>query len=197
MPGLQRQYPTNVTWLTSVSESDGPEVGLVCLSDCWLPPARHASCSQRDVVVQFEPRCLCSHTTRSTRQSARDSRRSSLPAAGEHHPALLNNQSHDRVKASKGKTADCHTPYAKDTRSRNRRQKTGVRFWRRFFTPVAKFLAPETNIITVLLVGWFMYIDVRSYLLTVTVKLFLFTRWQQCYCISNTPLKWHQSRVIN
>jgi len=35
--------------------------------------------------------------------------------------------------------------YADDTRSRNRRQKTGVGFWRRFFTPVAKFLAPETN----------------------------------------------------
>jgi len=36
-----------------------------------------------------------------------------------------------------------------DTRSRNRRQKlapeTGVGFWRQFFTPVAKFLAPETN----------------------------------------------------
>ena len=42
-------------------------------------------------------------------------------------------------------------PYnnADDTRSRNRRQKlapeTGVGFWRQFFTPVAKFLAPETN----------------------------------------------------
>ena len=39
--------------------------------------------------------------------------------------------------------------YADDTRSRNRRQKlapeTGVGFWRQFFTPVAKFLAPETN----------------------------------------------------
>ena len=35
--------------------------------------------------------------------------------------------------------------YAKDTRSRNRRQKTGIGFWRRFFMPVAKFLAPETN----------------------------------------------------
>jgi len=34
---------------------------------------------------------------------------------------------------------------AKDTRFRNRRQKTGVGFWRQFFTPVAKFLAPETN----------------------------------------------------
>jgi len=31
--------------------------------------------------------------------------------------------------------------YANDTRSRNRRQKTGVRFWSRFFTP-------ETNIVT-------------------------------------------------
>jgi len=40
-----------------------------------------------------------------------------------------------------------HVSYrnAHDTRSRNRRQKTGVGFWRRFFTPVAKFLAPETN----------------------------------------------------
>jgi len=38
-------------------------------------------------------------------------------------------------------------PYADDTRSRNWRQKTGVGFWRwrRFFTPVSKFLAPETN----------------------------------------------------
>jgi len=35
--------------------------------------------------------------------------------------------------------------YTPDTRSRNRRQKTGVGFWRQFFTPVAKFLAPETN----------------------------------------------------
>ena len=39
--------------------------------------------------------------------------------------------------------------YADDTRSRNRRLKlapeTGVGFWRQFFTPVAKFLAPETN----------------------------------------------------
>jgi len=43
--------------------------------------------------------------------------------------------------------------YANDTRSRNRRQKTGVSFWRFFLTAVAKFLAPETNIATVLLVG--------------------------------------------
>jgi len=36
-----------------------------------------------------------------------------------------------------------------ETGARNRRQKlapeTGVGFWRQFFTPVAKFLAPETN----------------------------------------------------
>jgi len=37
------------------------------------------------------------------------------------------------------------TRNAKDTHSRNQRQKTGVGFWRRFFTPVAKFLAPDTN----------------------------------------------------
>jgi len=36
--------------------------------------------------------------------------------------------------------------YAKYTRSRNRHQKTGVGFWHQFFTPVAKFLVPETNI---------------------------------------------------
>ena len=35
--------------------------------------------------------------------------------------------------------------HAPETGARNRRQKTGVGFWRRFFTPVAKFLAPETN----------------------------------------------------
>jgi len=32
-------------------------------------------------------------------------------------------------------------------------QKTGVGFWHQFFTPVAKFMVPETNIATVLLVG--------------------------------------------
>jgi len=35
--------------------------------------------------------------------------------------------------------------HAPETGARNWRQKTGVGFWRRFFTPVAKFLAPETN----------------------------------------------------
>jgi len=35
-----------------------------------------------------------------------------------------------------------------DTCSRNRRQKTGVGFWRRFFKPVAKFLAPHGRIKT-------------------------------------------------
>jgi len=35
--------------------------------------------------------------------------------------------------------------HAPETGARNRRQKTGVGFWRRFFTLVAKFLAPETN----------------------------------------------------
>ena len=35
--------------------------------------------------------------------------------------------------------------HAPETGARNRRQKTGVGFWRQFFTPVAKFLAPETN----------------------------------------------------
>jgi len=58
----------------------------------------------------------------------------------------------------------------------------------RFFMPAGKFLAPETNTATVLLVSWFTYVDVCSYLLAVTVKLFLFTRWQQCYYTSNTPI---------
>jgi len=35
--------------------------------------------------------------------------------------------------------------HAPETGARNRRQKTGVGFWRLFVTPVAKFLAPETN----------------------------------------------------
>jgi len=35
--------------------------------------------------------------------------------------------------------------HAPETGARNRHQKTGVGFWRRFFTPIAKFLAPETN----------------------------------------------------
>jgi len=35
--------------------------------------------------------------------------------------------------------------HAPETVVRNRRQQIGVGFWRRFFTPVAKFLAPETN----------------------------------------------------
>ena len=36
--------------------------------------------------------------------------------------------------------------HAPETGVRKRRQKTGVGFWRRFFTPVAKFLAPETKV---------------------------------------------------
>ena len=55
-----------------------------------------------------------------------------------------------RLPACDGRTDG---PNAHDTRSRNWRQKTGVGFWRRFFTQVAKFLVPETNIATVLLVG--------------------------------------------
>jgi len=38
-----------------------------------------------------------------------------------------------------------HQPNADDTRSRNRHQKTGVGFWRQFFTPVAKISGTETN----------------------------------------------------
>ena len=35
--------------------------------------------------------------------------------------------------------------HAPETGARKQRQKTGVGFWRRFFMPVAKLLAPETN----------------------------------------------------
>jgi len=72
-------------------------------------------------------------------------------------------------------------------------QKPAPENWRRFLAPVfhasCKISGARNKHRHVLLVGWFTYVDVRSYLLAVIVKLFLFTRWQQCYCTSNTPIK--------
>jgi len=64
--------------------------------------------------------------------------------------------------------------------------------WRRFLAPVFRAICKISGarnkhrhciVSPLIYVRW-----CTSYLLAVTVKLFLFTRWQQCYCTSNTPI---------